>query len=167
VIILDPPADIFASNARAIVIPTNCYGANGAGLAKMAAQRWPTWDRQYRALCKGTPIEPGSVHFFDVQESNTTRVVIALPTKDHWSDPSRLPWVEAGIRALADALHESNLSVAIPALGCGLGELQWDDVRPLLESILGPVEGADIRVYAPHPGRGRVAGTAFGRKPSR
>ncbi len=151
-ILLEPPADIFASDAHAIVIPTNCVGTNGAGLARKAAERWPRWDQQYDRLCRSKTfkVEPGSVHYFNVDGG---RLLFAIPTKDNWRNPSRLEWVEKGLRALVDEIRENefDFSIAVPALGCGFGELQWSDVGPLMHQILGEVEGADIRIYAPHP----------------
>ena len=43
--------------------------------------------------------------------------------------------IRAGLTALKNALEDNNInSVAIPALGCGLGGLSWGDVKPLIES---------------------------------
>jgi O-acetyl-ADP-ribose deacetylase (regulator of RNase III) len=37
--------------------------------------------------------------------------------------------------------------VALPKLGCGLGGLDWNTVRPLIEQALGDLEGVDVVVY--------------------
>ena len=56
-----------------------------------------------------------------------------LPTKLHWSKPSRLEYITSGVSALADLLVAKRItSVAIPRLGCGLGGLDWDDVHQAL-----------------------------------
>ena len=39
-------------------------------------------------------------------------------------------------------------SVAIPAIGCGLGGLKWGDVYPVIEAILGNCE-QKVLVYEP------------------
>ena len=123
---------------------------NGKGLAKAAALRWPTWDRFYRGLCQTGNVAPGTLHFFSLGGG---QCVAALPTKNHWRYPSRLAWIETGLQNLAHhvaAQRDHRRSVAVPALGCGYGELAWSDVWPMMERILGPVERATFEIYAPH-----------------
>ena len=38
------------------------------------------------------------------------------------------------------------MSVAIPKLGCGLGGLDWNDVKPLIEEVFGDV-AFDVYIY--------------------
>ena len=40
-------------------------------------------------------------------------------------------------------------SIALPPLGCGLGGLNWSDVKALIEEILGPIHDLDVFVYEP------------------
>jgi O-acetyl-ADP-ribose deacetylase (regulator of RNase III) len=129
---IDGTGSILDAQADAIVIPTNCHGVMGAGLALAAAQRWPEIARGYGSACRREPLTIGNLwggwtHEFD------QRYIVCLPTKRHWRDPSRLDDVRAGLsalRALADGRRWG--SVAVPALGCGLGGLSWSDVRPLV-----------------------------------
>lgn len=39
--------------------------------------------------------------------------------------------------------------MAIPALGCGLGGLEWEDVKLLIEKYLGSLEEIEIMMYEP------------------
>jgi O-acetyl-ADP-ribose deacetylase (regulator of RNase III) len=39
-------------------------------------------------------------------------------------------------------------SVALPALGCGLGGLSWSDVKPRIEAALGDLP-IDVLVFEP------------------
>ena len=41
-------------------------------------------------------------------------------------------------------------SIAIPALGCGQGGLQWKDVFPLIQSAFEQVSEVEVILY-PHP----------------
>ena len=73
-----------------------------------------------------------------------------LPTKLHWRDPSQLAYVAAGVASLSRLLVELEArSVAIPALGCGLGCLAWSDVGPLFESTFAPLPHVDASVFEP------------------
>lgn len=78
--------------------------------------------------------------------------VVWLATKAHWRDPSKLEWVDAGLAAMRDQINFGPKpkieSVAIPALGCGLGGLNWADVLPLIEKHFADCP-ATVYVYGP------------------
>lgn len=40
-------------------------------------------------------------------------------------------------------------SIAVPALGCGIGGLAWDDVRPRNETALGALPEVRVLVFPP------------------
>jgi hypothetical protein len=40
-------------------------------------------------------------------------------------------------------------SIAMPALGCGLGGLDWERIRPAIERALVGAPDVDARVYEP------------------
>jgi O-acetyl-ADP-ribose deacetylase (regulator of RNase III) len=40
-------------------------------------------------------------------------------------------------------------SIAIPPLGCGLGGLDWADVRELITDRLGELDDVDVVLYVP------------------
>jgi O-acetyl-ADP-ribose deacetylase (regulator of RNase III) len=146
--------DIFASGADAIVIPTNAVGTQGAGLAKQAAQRWPSWSREYRRVCKSAlGVVPGGVWPYRV----VARWLLAFATKDHWRNPSQIEWIEHGLMMLdyvvTNDLDPAPKSIAIPALGCGYGGLAWEDVRPLIERAAERMPGVDVLVYPPQEAR--------------
>ena len=78
--------------------------------------------------------------------------IINFPTKRHWREPSRREDIEAGLGALAEEISSRGIrSVAIPALGCGLGGLAWGEVRPRIVRALAHLEEVDIRLYEPGP----------------
>lgn len=76
--------------------------------------------------------------------------VINLPTKRHWKDVSRLEDVEMWLVALRERLsvYGEDVLVCVPALGCGLGGLQWAEVRPLMEEHLADLH-ARVLAFAP------------------
>ena len=78
------------------------------------------------------------------------QLVVNFPTKQHWRSPTEIEWIRDGLVALRDTIREKHISsIAIPPLGCGNGGLQWNVVRPLMEEVLGGLEGVDILVYEP------------------
>lgn len=140
---------IFKLNVDILVNPVNAVGQSGAGLARKFKQRFPAAQRIYEVRCKKGAFGPGKILVVG-KESAGTHTLIYFSTKDHWQDPSRLEWIEQGLAELATYLKlaASDQSIAIPALGCGLGGLQWMDVKPLIESYLGSLPNT---VYAIEP----------------
>ncbi|MGJ8584299.1 MAG: macro domain-containing protein [Marinosulfonomonas sp.] len=68
----------------------------------------------------------------------------------HWRGASKMSYVEDGLVALAQAIKDYGIeSIAIPALGCGYGGLDWDDVKPRIVSHLGDLQDVEIVVFAP------------------
>ena len=77
------------------------------------------------------------------------RLIINLPTKSHWKSPSTYEYIESGLIALVTYLRENPVkSMAMPALGCGNGGLDWHKVRPMIEQHLSALDLA-IWVYEP------------------
>jgi O-acetyl-ADP-ribose deacetylase (regulator of RNase III) len=69
--------------------------------------------------------------------------VFNFPTKKHWRDPSQLNWIAEGLDDLRRCVVNLNLnSISIPALGCGYGGLQFEDVSKLVDEKL-----SDLNTY--------------------
>ena len=126
--------NIFNSDAHALVNPVNCMGTMGAGLARQFKDKYPAMHQAYLIQCQEHRLRPGRVHVF---HHSPSRTIVNLPTKDHWRNPSTLAHVESGLIALNAALEQHDIrSVAVPALGTGLGGLKWTDVLPLIQKHL-------------------------------
>lgn len=137
--------NIFDSKAQVLVNPCNCQGVAGAGLSLKFKELFPENFNAYRAGCLAKDVMVGEVYPFRVG----TRWIVNLPTKNEWKYPSRLGWIDGGLNDLSWwAEAEDIKSIAIPALGCGLGGLAWEDVRSLIERNLSDTD-CDIEVYEP------------------
>lgn len=143
--------DIFAQDVEALVNPVNCVGTAGAGLAKQFREKYPANDRKYITACKAGNIVPGRVSFTTRRSyADRVRYIINFPTKTHWKSPSKLEYVRTGLVSLvATVKHLDIKSIAIPALGCGLGGLQWVDVRGLIEEAFRDLPDLDVRLLEP------------------
>ena len=138
--------DIFDSGAKALVNPVNCVGVMGAGLAKQFKQRYPGVAYQYEIDCRAGQVRTGQVN---VYPTYGPRYIINFPTKRHWQNPSKIEYIESGLKSLDGALAERGISsVAIPALGAGLGGLDWTEVEKLIRSEL-TGESLSVELYPP------------------
>jgi hypothetical protein len=76
--------------------------------------------------------------------------IINFPTKKHWRQPSKLEWITEGLVDLHRVIRENQIrSLALPPLGSGNGGLDWSEVRPEVERVLGDLEDVDIVVFEP------------------
>ena len=138
--------NILNSDAHALVNPVNCVGTMGAGLARQFRDRYPAMYVEYLKICRARLLRPGQVQVF---HHSPTRAIVNLPTKDHWRNPSTLAHVRSGLTALHAALEEHDVrSVAVPALGAGLGGLRWTDVLPLIHQHL-TGDNLTVEIYPP------------------
>lgn len=144
--------NILDTTATAVVNPVNTQGVMGAGLAKQLKLRYPDMFARYHHHCTSGRFRIGMVLTIRVGLDDP-QYVICFPTKQEWWKLSRLSYIEAGLAALHKELHEYGIPrVAIPALGCGWGGLDWAVVRDLIYEHLGNASGLDIELYTP---RGR------------
>ena len=125
---------IFDSDADAIVNAVNCVGVMGAGLAKAFKDRFPHMNEQYEVKCRLGLLKPGALDIYVIDSS--PKYIINFPTKDDWRNPSLLEYIIYGVTALVyETWRWKMKSVALPALGCGLGGLDWKDVKPILTDL--------------------------------
>ena len=142
--------DIFGEDAEALVNTVNCVGVMGRGLALQFKRRFPDNFRAYAAKCKLQEIEPGRVFVFETSLLDGPRYIINFPTKRHWRGKSRLEDIQSGLKSLETETRERRIrSIAIPALGSGLGGLRWSDVRASMEAALDGLNAVSIAILEP------------------
>ena len=146
--------DIFAEEVEALVNTVNCVGVMGRGVALQFKRAFPANFNAYAERCKRNEMLPGQVFVFETGNPVSPRFIINFPTKRHWRSKSRTEDIESGLHSLVGAIEERGIrSVALPALGCGLGGLDWNrEVRPMLVATFS--ELPDVRVVVFEPGGG-------------
>lgn len=145
----------FANKNTAIVFtdPVNMWGTEDVnGLAKQFKQSWPaTWDK-YKSwvadvnrklnVTKQDERYKLGVHLEVIDHSNYESVLY-VNTMPWWGvEGNAMRAVEKGLEAIADpSVLDTNIVynnkgtsrvLVLPALGCGIGGLDYNDVRPLL-----------------------------------
>ena len=141
--------DIISADAEALVNPVNCVGVMGKGLALKFKRTFPDNFRLYETACRRGVVRPGSVFVHPVG-GDCPRYIINFPTKRHWRDGSVIGDVESGLLSLVGEIRRLGVvSVAVPALGCGLGGLDWCDVRPLIEGAFSVLPDVRVLLFEP------------------
>ena len=153
--------DMFEVQVDARVNTVNCVGVMGAGVALAFKVRYPEMFKEYQKSCRDGRVQPGTMH---VWKSLTGEWVINFPTKRDWRDPSRYEDILSGLDALRAYLQEQGqISVALPALGCGHGGLDWGKVAPMISEKLGDL---DARILVFEPADSRKIGQAAHDQPT-
>ena len=134
-------SSVFDSPAQTLVNTVNTVGVMGKGIAKGFKTRYPEMFKEYRALCDSSALTIGLLHIW----RSDKRWVLNFPTKTTWRKPSELRYVELGLKKFVDSYSKLGISSAsFPPLGCGNGNLDWQDVKPLMEGYLSK---ASIPIY--------------------
>ena len=161
--------DLFESQAKTLVNTVNCVGVMGKGIALEFKKRFPEMYKDYVARCKARKVrlgepypfpepqpfslstEPEQLPLFQepkFQEPKLPRI-LNFPTKKHWRSKSYLTDIEAGLAHLEQHYRKWGIiSLAVPALGCGHGGLQWQEIGPVLYRHLNQLD-IPIELYAP------------------
>ena len=140
--------DLFAANVDALVNPVNTAGVMGKGLALQFKKAFPDVFADYARACKHGEVELGRMHV--VQRSTSPLFVINFPTKKHWRQPSKLEYIESGLDDLVAQVRRLEIrSIAVPPLGCGLGGLDWREVKPRIAAARGSLPEVRVVLFAP------------------
>ena len=142
--------DLFACGAEAIVNTVNCVGVMGRGIALQFKKQYPENFKQYEAACKRGEVAPGKMFVYEENILTNPRYIINFPTKRHWREASRIEDIKTGLADLIKTIQEYSIkSIAVPPLGCGLGGLDWSEVKLLIESAFAQLSGVDVTIFEP------------------
>lgn len=141
--------NILDTECKYILNPVNCIGAMGKGLALQIAKAYPETVKPYKEDCQDGSLSIGNPTSFKTKDGKT---IINFPTKEHWRDPSKYRYIEAGLERLTFLIElsgdkKSAMSFAIPPLGCGLGGLKYDFVHELILQYLSKFENITVELY--------------------
>lgn len=153
--------DMFFSDLQMLTVSVNTVGVMGAGVAARAKYQFPWLYVQYQDLCKhgvldvnrpcivSTEVSLQEKLLGEVDNSSKNTKFLLFATKKHWKNPSQLAWIESGLKEVLKNKDVWKLeSLAIPALGCGLGKLSWKDVGPIMVKYLSALN-IPVEIYLP------------------
>jgi len=156
--------DMFFSTLQTLTVSVNLQGIMGKGLASRAKYQFPDVYVEYQDACRARRLRAGHPFLYKRESSfdedladldsplntpNAIKWFLLVATKRKWREDSRLDDIEAGLDWVrANAVTEGITSLALPALGCGLGNLNWRDIGPLMCRYLHRI-GFAVAIYLP------------------
>ena len=156
--------DMFFSDMQTLTVSVNLQGIMGKGLASRAKYQFPDVYVVYQDACRSRRITATKPYIYKREASldedladlttplktaNAVKWFLLFATKRKWRDDSRLDDIEAGLKWFRDNFASEGVqSLAIPALGCGLGGLLWESVGPLMCRYLHGI-GIKVAIYLP------------------
>ena len=156
--------DMFFSGMHTFTISVNTQGVMGKGLASRAKYQFPDVYVKYQDACRSKRLTAEKPYLYkrevsleaelsDAPETlvapNDARWFLLFATKRDWRRPSRLSDIEGGLHWIVKNFEKEGIkSLALPALGCGLGGLSWSEVGPLMCRMLSPLD-LQSAIYLP------------------
>jgi hypothetical protein len=159
--------DMFFSSMQTLTISVNVVGVMGKGLASRAKYQFPDVYVVYQDACRQRKLQMGKPFLYKreslmdeelaapglMTNPNSNKWFLLFATKNDWRNDSDIEGIERGLAWLVKNYKSSGIkSLAMPALGCGLGNLEWKDVGPLMCKYLSQMD-IPTAVYLPreHP----------------
>jgi O-acetyl-ADP-ribose deacetylase (regulator of RNase III) len=156
--------DMFFSKQQTLTISVNCMGVMGKGLASRTRYQFPAVYVYYEDLCKQKKLRLGMPYLYkgglsrdyeladepaSLENGVTETWFLLFPTKDNWRNRADIKGIKKGLQWVCDNYRAEGIkSLAMPALGCGLGWLDWSEVGPLLCTHLASID-IQTWVYLP------------------
>ncbi|HVV49281.1 MAG TPA: macro domain-containing protein [Polyangia bacterium] len=126
--------NLFESPAQTLVNTVNTVGIMGKGIAAEYKKRYPEMFHRYAEFCANGTLTTGKLYLY----RSPNKWVLNFPTKHHWRNPSKVEYIEEGLKKFVATWAEYGItSISFPQLGTGNGGLDWKkDVQPLMERYL-------------------------------
>ena len=142
--------NLLAAQTEAMVNTVNTVGIMGKGIALMFKEHFPENFRVYQEACKANSFSVGRMLVTDQTRLDGPKWIINFPTKEHWRQPSKMEWIEEGLKDLKRVIVEKGIrSIALPPLGSGNGGLGWPEVKKRIIGALSDLKDVDVIVFEP------------------
>ena len=142
--------NMFACEADILVNTVNCIGKMGKGLAEEFKYRYPKMHKDYVKACDDNRVRIGVPHVWTSNDLFAPVTIINFPTKKHWANDSKYEYILEGLDWLRNyLLQHPDKSIAIPPLGCGNGNLDWNIVGGLIANVLSGLDNK-ITIFEPN-----------------
>lgn len=142
--------NLLTADAEVLVNTVNCEGFMGKGIALQFKKAFPENYNAYVRACRVGELQPGRMFIYSTGSLANPKYIINFPTKRKWRERSRLEDIQSGLKALINEVRNLQVSsIAVPPLGCGLGGLSWEIVRPLIEHAFTGLPNLQVLLFPP------------------
>ena len=108
----------------------NCAGAMGKGIALQFRERFPQMYKEYKQLCQTGNFKVGSVFLYKTDNG----WIFNLGTQESWKTKAQLQDIKKSIETMFSLARQNHISkIALPKIGAGLGGLNWEEVKQIIE----------------------------------
>jgi len=148
--------DMFFSQVQTLTISVNTVGVMGKGLASRTKYQFPDVFDYYKVACNDGSLKMGVPVLYKrtksvnellsdyLEDDDEPTWFLLFPTKTHFMYNSDPKGIEQGLIWIKDNYEKLGItSLALPALGCGLGKLSWSVIGPMMVKYL---KGLKIKV---------------------
>jgi hypothetical protein len=119
----------------------------GVGIALEFKFRYPEMFDKYVTLCKDKKIEIGNLWLYKTED----RIILNFPTKYHWKYPTKVEYLEKGLKKFSEIYKERGIkSIAFPLLGAAKGGLSDETSLSIMEKYLSKCD-LSIEIYKYDP----------------
>jgi O-acetyl-ADP-ribose deacetylase (regulator of RNase III) len=156
--------DMFFSRMQTLTVSVNSVGVMGKGVASRAKYQFPDVYVKYQDACRRNLIRFGRPYLYkretsldyeladdptSLREPNNQTWFLLFATKNHWRERASKDGIEKGLKWIqANYKSEGIRSLAVPALGAGLGRLEWKQIGPVICQNLASLD-IPVEVYLP------------------
>lgn len=145
--------DLFVDPAEAWVNAVNCVGVMNAGIAKMFRHKFPLYYLDYHTKCQDGLLRTGSVDAYSlpmITNQLSPKFIISFPTMLNPGEATQETELADGLRDLVRLCdYLSLIDIAIPALGCGIGQFEFPQLQEMVEiEFVNSV--TQVRLYRPY-----------------
>lgn len=128
--------DIFLTQCQTIAHGCNCKGVMGAGFALEIKKRFPECFEQYKFKCDKGIFKPGEFHLWHGDD----KWILNMATQ-YSTNGADMELIKSSFDLLSKNYKAERItSLALPKIGAGLGRLDWNEIKEVLESTLGDIE---------------------------
>jgi O-acetyl-ADP-ribose deacetylase (regulator of RNase III) len=121
----------------------NCAGAMGKGIALQFKEKFPKMYIEYKRLCKEGLFSLGDIYAYNYGNG----IIFNLGTQATWKTKADINAVENSLIKMLSYAHQNNISkIALPKVGAGLGGLNWDDVKFVINKVAKDYPKIDLLV---------------------
>lgn len=110
----------------------NCAGAMGKGIALQFKKKYPKMYKEYKKLCTEKLFSLGDIFIYKYKEG----VIFNLGTQATWRTKADMNAIEVSLYKMLSHASSNNINkIALPKIGAGLGGLNWEDVKTVIEKV--------------------------------